>query len=215
MNKILVSEIFFSLNGEGLEIGKPTVFVRLSGCNLECSWCDTRYANDNPKEMSAMEIIKEIKKVNNGSDTVLITGGEPLTQDIENLVSLLTEKEYQISIETNGSIYRDILLDFDFISVDVKTPSSFNETYDLDTFKKIVNVIKIKGGQIKAVIADEKDYHFLKKFIEENSFNIPVIIQPCWGRITYKKLCEIYLSNPINHGDIRILLQIHKIGEYK
>ncbi len=215
MNKLLVSEIFFSLNGEGLEIGKPTVFVRLSGCNLECSWCDTEYTNEDPKEMSAMEIIKEIKKVDNGSDSVLITGGEPLGQDIENLVSLLKEKEYQISIETNGSIYCDILLNFDFISADIKTPSSSNETCDLDTFKKIVNAIKIKRGQIKAVIADEEDYEFLKKFIEKNSFNVPVIIQPCWGRITYKRLCEIYLSNPIKHGDIRILLQIHKIGEYK
>jgi 7-carboxy-7-deazaguanine synthase len=215
MNSLLISEIFFSLNGEGLEIGKPTVFVRFSGCNLNCSWCDTKYADYNSFQMSISEILEEIEKCNNGINSVLITGGEPLIQDIEYLVDALHKKEYDIGIETNGSVYKDVLLNIDFISVDIKTPSSNNETNDLVIFNKIVNAIKARKGQMKAVIADRRDYDFLKKFIEENSFNVPLIIQPCWGRITYKELCEMYLSNPINHNNVRVLLQIHKLGEIK
>lgn len=215
MKNLLVSEIFVSFNGEGLEIGKPTIFLRLSGCNLDCSWCDTKYANYNAVEKSTEEIIEEIDKLNKGINSVLITGGEPLLQDIGEIVDKLHKENYYISIETNGSVYDDVLLKTDFISVDIKAPSSNNETNDLDIFKKIVNAIKKRNGQMKAVIADRIDYDFLKKFIEENSFNVPLIIQPCWGKLNYKELCEMYLTNPINHNNIRVLLQIHKLGDIK
>ncbi|KYC46230.1 MAG: molybdenum cofactor biosynthesis protein A [Candidatus Methanofastidiosum methylothiophilum] len=215
MKNLQVSEIFFSINGEGLEIGKPTVFLRLSGCNLDCSWCDTKYASYNAVEKSIDEILEEIERNNNGIKSVLITGGEPLLQDIEEIVDVLHEKGYHISIETNGSIYNDVLLKIDFISVDIKTPSSKNETCDLDIFNKIVNVIMKRNGQMKAVISDKNDYIFLKKFINENSFNVPLIIQPCWDTLTYKELCELYTKDPINHNNARILLQIHKVGEIK
>ncbi len=215
MSNLLISEIFFSLNGEGLEMGKPTIFVRLSGCNLDCSWCDTKYADYDSTEMNIDEILEEIEKCNNVINSVLITGGEPLTQDIEPLVDILHRKQYDIGIETNGSVYKDVLLKIDFISVDIKTPSSNNETNDLVLFNKIVNAIKTRKGQMKAVIADRRDYDFLKKFIEENSFNVPLIIQPCWGKLSYKELCEMYLNNPINHNNVRVLLQIHKLGEIK
>jgi 7-carboxy-7-deazaguanine synthase len=215
MKNLLVSEIFFSINGEGLEIGKPTVFLRLSGCNLDCSWCDTKYANYNAVEKNINEIVEEIERINNGSKSVLITGGEPLLQDIGALVDILHKKNYHITIETNGSIYHKDLLKIDFISVDIKTPSSNNETNDLDTFTKIVNAITERNGQMKAVISDKKDYYFLKKFIDENSFNVPLIIQPCWGTLSYKGLCEMYASDPIIHNNVRLLLQIHKVGKIK
>ncbi|NMC76868.1 MAG: 7-carboxy-7-deazaguanine synthase QueE [Candidatus Methanofastidiosa archaeon] len=215
MKTLLVSEIFFSFNGEGLEIGKPTVFVRLSGCNLNCSWCDTKYANYNAKEMNTEEIMREIKKQSKFNKSVLITGGEPLNQDIHKLVNELSKERYHIGIETNGSIYDDILLKIDFISADIKSPSSNNETKDILTFNKIVNAILKKQGQMKAVISDKKDYEFVKRFVEENSFNVPLIMQPCWGELSYKELCELYISNPINHDNVRLMLQIHKIGDIK
>lgn len=215
MSNLLISEIFFSLNGEGLEMGKPTIFVRLSGCNLDCSWCDTKYADHNATEKNIDEILEEIEKCNSDINSVLITGGEPLTQDIEPLVDALHRKQYDVGIETNGSVYKDVLLKTDFISVDIKTPSSNNETNDLVVFMKIANAIKKRNGQMKAVIADRRDYDFLKKFIQENSFNVPLIIQPCWGKLSYKELCEMYLNNPINHNNVRVLLQIHKLGEIK
>ena len=215
MKTLLISEIFFSFNGEGLEIGKPTVFVRLSGCNLECSWCDTKYANYNKIEMNTDEIVREIKNHSKFNKSVLITGGEPLQQDIKELVNELSKEKYHIGIETNGSIYDEVLLKIDFISVDIKPPSSNNETNAIPPFSKIVNAITKKDGQMKAVISDKKDYEFVKKFVEENSFNVPLIIQPCWGEISYKELCELYISNPINHDNARVLLQIHKIGDIK
>lgn len=210
-----VSEIFFSLNGEGLLIGVPTVFVRLSGCNLDCAWCDTRYA-EKGIEKSVEDIVKMIHTCDNGfCSWVLITGGEPLLQDIRPLVTQLKREKYSIGIETNGSIYKDVLKGCDFISADVKTPSSNNPTTDMKTFKKIVDTIKKKDGQIKAVIADEDDYYFVYTLIKKHGITVPVVLQPCWGSMRYDQLCSLYFKDPIPVTTIRVLTQIHKKGGIK
>lgn len=210
-----VSEIFFSLNGEGLLIGVPTIFVRLSGCNLDCAWCDTGYA-EKGVEKSVEDIVEIVRACDNGyCSWVLITGGEPLIQDIHPLVICLKREGYTIGIETNGSIYKDVLTICDFISVDVKTPSSNNATTDMRTFKKIVDTIKKKDGQIKAVIADENDYNFVYALVKEHGIRVPVVLQPCWGSMQYDQLCSLYFENPIPVTNIRVLTQIHKIGGIK
>ena len=210
-----VSEIFLSLNGEGLLIGVPTIFVRLSGCNLQCTWCDTKYAWEKGTEKTVEQVIEEVKTCDNGfCDWVLITGGEPLLQEIDELVRKL-KNEYRIGIETNGSIYKDVLQMCDFISADIKPPSSGNPTDNIPTFTRIVNAIKKKNGQVKAVIADENDYTFVQKFIHENTIRVPVVLQPCWGKMTYQDLCKIYFKTPVPVRTIRILTQIHKIGDIK
>ena len=215
MSDLIVSEIFFSLNGEGLEIGKPQIFVRLSGCNLSCVWCDTKYSFDNGVKKTISGIMNEIKITSEECKSIVITGGEPLIQDINEFVDTLIENGYVITIETNGTIYDDVLTKVDFISVDIKTPSSKNETNELDTLKKTVDLISKRKGQLKAVIADLNDYKFIIDFIEKNSFKVPLVLQPCDGRMSYKGLCDLYLSNPIRYDNIRILLQLHKIGEIK
>lgn len=208
-----VSEIFFSLNGEGLLMGVPTIFVRLSGCNLNCVWCDTKYAQDTGTEKSVEDILEEVLACDNGfCDWVLLTGGEPLLQEIGSLVHKLKDAGYRIGIETNGSIYCDSVKTLDFVSADIKPPSSGNPTEDLRTFKKIVNAIKKKDGQIKAVIADKNDYQFIQNFVEENGIDVLLTLQPCWGTLTYQDLCTFYFENPITTRNIRILTQIHKIG---
>lgn len=210
-----VSEIFLSLNGEGLLIGVPTIFVRLSGCNLQCTWCDTKYAWEKGTEKTVEQVIEEVKTCDNGfCDWVLITGGEPLLQEIDELVRKL-KNEYRIGIETNGSIYKDVLQMCDFISADIKPPSSGNPTDNIPTFARIVNAIKKRNGQVKAVIADENDYAFVQKFIHENTIGVPVVLQPCWGKMTYQDLCKIYFKTPVPVRTIRILTQIHKIGDIK
>jgi len=210
-----VSEIFLSLNGEGLLIGVPTIFVRLSGCNLQCTWCDTTYAWEKGTEKTIKQVIEEVRTCDNGfCDWVLITGGEPLLQEIDGLVRKL-KNEYKIGIETNGSIYKDVLQMCDFISADIKPPSSGNPTDNIPTFTRIVNAIKKKNGQVKAVIADENDYTFVQKFIHKNTLTVPVVLQPCWGRMTYQDLCRIYFRTPVPVRNIRILTQIHKIGGIK
>lgn len=210
-----VSEIFFSLNGEGLLMGVPTVFVRLSGCNLRCAWCDTEYAWGKGSKKSVEEIVKEVEKADNGfCSWILLTGGEPLIQKIDQLVHPL-RKKYKIGIETNGSLYKDVLKNCDFISVDIKPPSSGNPTEDMHSFRGIVDVIERKEGQVKAVIADENDYAFVYRFVQENSMTVPLVLQPCWGRMGYHDLCKLYFKNPLPVRNIRILTQIHKIGGIK
>ena len=214
--KLYVSEIFFSLNGEGLLIGVPTIFVRLSGCNLRCRWCDTKYAWNMGTEKEDKEIIKEVKKADNGfCDWVLITGGEPLIQEIDGLIKNLRKAGYKIGIETNGSIYKEVLHTCDFISADIKPPSSGNPTTDYETFKKICAAIEKRGGQVKAVIADKDDYQFVHEFVKELTLETPLILQPCWGTLTYADLCRFYFENPLPVKTIRILTQIHKIGDIK
>jgi 7-carboxy-7-deazaguanine synthase len=211
-----VTESFFSLNGEGLLIGTPTVFVRLSGCNLRCAWCDTAYAWGEGMKKDVRTITEEVKSTDNGfCEWVLITGGEPLLQEIDELVNQLRNTGYRIGIETNGTIYKDILRKCDFISVDIKPPSSKNPTTDINTFKKIISVIEKRNGQIKAVIADENDYQFVCTFVEGNKITVPVVLQPCWESMTLTELYNLYLENPVPVKPIRILPQIHKIGDIK
>ena len=210
-----VSEVFFSLNGEGLLMGIPTVFVRLSGCNLRCSWCDTPYAWEKGTEKSVKEVYEAVKTGDNGFCWwVLLTGGEPLLQDVEELIDLL-QPHYRIGVETNGSLYERILERCDFISVDVKPPSSSNPTEDIHVFKKIIHAIEKRSGQVKAVIADENDYRFVKTFVEENTIKVPVVLQPCWGKMDYTELCALYFKTPIDTRNVRILTQIHKLGGIK
>ena len=103
-----IAEIFFSIQGEGVLIGTPTTFVRTVGCNLDCSWCDTRYARAGGSEMTAEEVSAAVDKF--GAPFVSLTGGEPLIQkDIGQLISMLLDDGYHITIETNGSLPLDSL----------------------------------------------------------------------------------------------------------
>ena len=119
MQRYYLSEIFFSINGEGLQIGIPMVFIRLSGCNLRCKWCDTKYSWIQKDQKNLEDIIHEVEKYN--TKWVCITGGEPLLQEIRHIINKL---KYRISLETNGTIYDDVIKKVDFVSVDIKIPSS-------------------------------------------------------------------------------------------
>lgn len=211
-----ISEIFFSLNGEGILIGIPTIFVRLSGCNLRCTWCDTQYAWEKGSKMSLQETLDRVLQCDNGfCSWVLLTGGEPLLQDIGPLIDALHRKKYLVGIETNGSLYESCLKKCDFISADLKPPSSGNKTDDLEVFKKITRVIRKKSGQIKAVIADPDDYRFVRDIITTNDLKSPLVLQPCWGRLTYRELCDLYFAEPLPLRHILVLTQIHKLGDIK
>lgn len=216
MTKLTVSEVFFSLNGEGLHSGVPTIFVRLTGCNLRCAWCDTQYAWEGGVETSVGDVVEEVNACDNGfCEWVLITGGEPLTQDITSLVTALRSSGYKIGVETNGSLYADVLNSVDFISADLKPPSSKNPTADFTTFNKIIHAIQKRSGQVKAIIADENDYHFVKTLVETYKWPVPFILQPCWGHMTYDELCSLYFRSPLPTKSVRVLTQLHKIGNIK
>ena len=206
MQKYFLSEIFFSVNGEGLQIGIPMVFIRLSGCNLRCKWCDTKDSWVQNDQVSLDDIVKEVDKYD--IEWVCITGGEPLLQDIKPLIKKL---QYKISLETNGTIYDDIIKEIDFVSVDIKTPSSGMKN-DFTVLQKVLDTTK--DGQLKTVISDENDYLFVKNSLNEIDLKFPLILQPNFFELSYKDLFSLYSKNPVDH-EIRILMQLHKIGDLK
>jgi 7-carboxy-7-deazaguanine synthase len=199
-----INEIFYSIQGEGNWTGLPNIFIRTSGCNLRCSYCDTKYAYNSYKEMKIKEIINDIKKYN--CNYICITGGEPLIhKEIIDLINNLIRYNYKISIETNGSIDIKPLSNIKslMISLDIKCPSS-NMTEKM----LYQNILYLKKqDQIKFVIKNLKDYNFAKKILQKNKINSTIFFQPVWGTDP-KKLINWILKDNLN---VKLGLQIQKI----
>ena len=182
-----VSEIFYAIEGEGIEIGRPEVFVRLSGCNLGCEWCDTKYAFEDGKEMTINEIFDVISSYH--CKNVSITGGEPLLQrdELIELVKNLKKSNYWIQLNTNGTLFdQEILEEVDLISMDCKCPSSNMESSD-QTLKKTKDLFN-KKTQFKFVIANTSDYAYARikiSSILQDAKNI--VFQPEWHNKKFAK----------------------------
>ena len=199
-----VNEIFYSIQGEGKNVGLPTIFIRLSGCNLRCRWCDTKYAYFEGKEKSVREIIEEIKKWD--CKRVCITGGEPLLQEeVYNLIDELIKLNYFVSVETNGSISIEELAKRDVvIEMDYKLPSSGFSKFML---KENLSFLR-KGDELKFIIADRNDYEVAKSIIKNNDIRAEIAMQPVWRKCKKRELAEWILKDGL---DVRFSLQIHKI----
>ncbi len=203
-----VNEIFYSIQGEGLQIGQPTVFLRLFACDLRCSWCDTMYAvkGNDYREMSNEKIFTEIGKYN--CKRVCITGGEPLIQKKELIpfTSKLIEDGYFIVLETSGhkeppEIFQDKSC---LISMDCKCPSSRMENrMNFSLFEKLTS-----KDQLKFVIQDEEDYSYARSILKKYEVKASIIFQPIHGKSLHW-LTEKILEDKLNF--IRVLPQLHKI----
>lgn len=202
-----IAEIFYSIEGEGIAIGKPEVFVRLAGCNLRCGWCDTKYALDDGRPMTLDEINREISTY--PCKNISITGGEPLLQKQEllELINLLRRNEFWIQLNTNGTIFDgDIFQKIDLLTVDCKCPSSLMKS-DLAVLKKVKKSFD-KKSQIKFVIANDMDFEYAKKVAAELDFSTAVF-QPEWQNKKYiEQIIEKVKAQSIN---ARIIIQQHKV----
>lgn len=202
-----VSEIFYSIEGEGMEIGKPEVFVRLSGCNLRCVWCDTKYALKKGKLMKVESIVSEIRKY--PCLNVSITGGEPLLQSNElfDFVKKLEEGGYWTQLNTNGTLFDEGIFKLvDLISMDCKCPSSMMKS-DTEVLKRVEKLFDQKT-QFKFVISDEKDFEYAKKILLEIDPQ-NAVFQPQWGNKKFTgKLVELVKADGLK---ARIILQQHKM----
>lgn len=197
-----IIEAFRSIQGEGKYIGVPTYFIRSSGCNLRCSWCDTSYAFDGGKDMS----LEEIVALTESDYHVSITGGEPMIQpEFLELVDMLLDDGKFITVETNGSIDVSSIAGREnvMISMDVKCPSSKM------TDKMILDNIRLleEKDQVKFVIADEKDLDFAIKTIDQYKPKAEVIFGAVGG-LNLKYLAEEVVRRKLN---VRVLPQLHKI----
>jgi len=199
-----INEIFYSIQGEGKWTGMPNIFVRVTGCNLRCSYCDTKYAYDDGKELSIDEIVNHIDKY--PCKYVCITGGEPLLQhETPDLINAVIKRNYKISLETNGSINIENIVNKKYlmISLDVKCPSSnMHEKMHLENI-----YLLRKNDQLKIIIQNKEDYNYAKKIIKKYDPICHVFFQPVWTTNT-KNLAGWILRDGLN---VKLGLQIHKM----
>ncbi len=199
-----VCEIFASIQGESTYAGVPCTFVRTTGCNLRCSYCDTVYAYDEGTELSEDEVVGKIDEI--GLRTVEITGGEPLLQDgVFPLVKRLLDRGYLVLIETNGSRDMSGIDARAVIILDVKTPGS-----GMSDSLLMSNLSCIKGkDEVKFVIADRRDYEWAKTFAEEHSLTrrCQVLFSPAFGMMDPRELSKWLVSDKM---EARLNLQLHK-----
>ena len=201
--KLKINEIYHSIQGESTYMGMPCIFIRLTYCNLRCTYCDTEYAFYDGKEMTIKEILSKIKSFN--CKTVEVTGGEPLAQDgcIE-LLNKLISKGYKVLLETSGSISITKVPNGIIKIVDFKCPSSKMEDRNLWS---IVDELS-DNDQIKFVIGDRNDYEWSCKMIEKHNLNRWVnLFSPVFDKIKPKTIVEWILEDGI---DVRFQLQMHK-----
>ncbi len=163
-NTLKISEIFFSAQGEGLRVGEPTIFVRFAGCEVRCDFCDTKYAWNEGEEEEIKTILKKIEKFKSLTKWVCITGGEPMLQDISELVKMLKKQGYLLHLETNGRIFRQ--LPFDWVTISPKPPNYIFA-------KEYVNLAK----EVKLVVDKYLSMEIIKK-ISWKFRKVPVFLQP-------------------------------------
>lgn len=211
MEKYKIVEIFESINGEGKKAGQLALFIRFQGCNLNCDYCDTKWANEENAEyihMSTEEIINRI--LESGIKNITITGGEPLIQPrIKELLKELSKLDIEIEIETNGSIDIKPFIEFKNISLtmDYKLSASKMESFmNLENFSYIR-----KNDTIKFVSGSIEDLEKVKTLIEKYNLKekCSIYISPVFGKIIPVEIVEFMLKNKLN--GINLQLQIHKI----
>lgn len=202
---IKVNEIYYSIQGESTFAGLPCVFVRLTYCNLRCSYCDTEYAFYDGKDLSISEIIDEVKKYN--CKLVEITGGEPLVQMDECLLLMkqLCDEGFEVLLETGGSLTIKNIDERVRIIMDLKCPSSGMEKKNLYD-----NINHLKStDELKFVIGSREDYGWtvdvIKKYQLENKCKI--LFSVVFGKLEPLQLVNWVLEDKLN---IRFQLQMHK-----
>jgi 7-carboxy-7-deazaguanine synthase len=200
-----INEIYYSLQGESTHSGRPCVFVRLTYCNLRCTYCDTEYAFYDGRELTLLEIIEKVKSYN--CPLVEITGGEPLIQkNVLPLMGYLCDSGFEVLLETAGHI--DICEIDPRVKriMDIKCPSSGESE---KTLWKNIECLK-DDDEVKFVVGTQEDLDYSKEIIEKYSLGnrCPVIISPVFDKISYQEIADWILHS---HLPIRMQIQLHKI----
>lgn len=208
-----VSEIFLSIEGEGKRVGTPCVFIRLYGCNLRCSYCDSLYAIEGKdyQELSINQIVDELKKYD--VKNVTLTGGEPLIhKDVDDLINKLISEKFFINVETNGTVKPIIKGENIFYTVDWKSPSSMMmDKMNLSVFKNLSknDVIKFVVGNIEDLLQAESVIQRLQELYNDE---IPsIFISPIFNRIDNESIVNFILHSEILKKQTRFQIQLHKI----
>lgn len=208
---MIVNEIFGSIDGEGLRTGELTTFVRLAGCNLQCSYCDTTYSQNSGDgdEMSIEEILSKVESI--GFHNITLTGGEPLIhKDIEKLVDCLIQKKYHVNIETNGSAKIDKYIKKNcLITLDNKTPSS-----GMNLFMLKENLSLLRENDVLKIVVAKCDFNYVENFLKENKVKSWIYLSPVFSKVNASEIVDFLKFLNKNNFDtkkIRVQVQLHKV----
>ena len=201
---VSINEIFYSIQGEAKNSGKPTIFIRTAGCPFRCTYCDTEYAFTEGNKFKISNIISKIKSYK--TNYVTVTGGEPLAQkNTIILLSALLNNSYNVSIETSGLLdISDIPNDIEIV-MDIKTPSSKEDSKNI---KNNLSIIK-KTDVIKFVIGNREDYEWSKDILIKNCLSNfkNIYFSPVHDALNLSDLADWILSDNLN---VTLQLQLHK-----
>jgi 7-carboxy-7-deazaguanine synthase len=201
---LTVNEIFFSIQGEGTRVGVPCVFLRLTGCPLRCTWCDTAYAFHEGGKRAPDEIVAELSRF--PSRLVLVTGGEPLAQPaVFPFLTRLLDEGWRVLVETSGHVRVDRVDPRAVVILDVKAPGS-GETARMDW----ANLELLKpGDEVKFVIQDRVDYEWSRALVRERRLQErnTVLFSPVHGVLPPGELAGWILEDGL---PVRLQVQLHK-----
>ncbi|HJY64234.1 MAG TPA: 7-carboxy-7-deazaguanine synthase QueE [Ignavibacteria bacterium] len=205
-HSLKINEIFYSIQGESSSAGLPCVFVRLTYCNIRCVYCDTEYAFYEGKDMSINEIIEQLRSYN--CNLIEITGGEPLVQEnVHELMTRLCNLDYNVMIETGGSLPIEFIDNRVKIIMDIKTPYS-----KMEHKNRYENIKYLKvDDEVKFVIGSRDDYDWSKNIINKYSLNkivSSVLMSPVFGEVENIDLASWILDDKLNN--VRFQVQLHK-----
>ena len=205
VSSLRITEIFYSLQGESNTVGIPTVFIRLTGCPLRCTYCDTAYAFTGGEKITLADIVKQTATY--GTKYVTVTGGEPLAQvACIDLIKELLDAGFIVSLETSGALDVSKVDKRTVKVLDFKTPSSGELSKNL---YQNIDFLTAKD-QIKFVIGNDEDYEWSKKLVEEHKLNdrCQILFSPVMGIQNPTELAEKILRDKLQ---VRFQVQLHKL----
>lgn len=202
-----ITEIFYSIQGESSYAGRPCVFVRTTGCNLRCVWCDTEYAFYGGRDMSVDEVFEEIERLGHGCRLVELTGGEPLLQrDIGDLARRLLSAGYAVLCETSGSVTVGRVPAEVVKIMDIKCPGSGEA--EANDWRNL-ELLKPGQDELKFVIAGREDYEWAVRQLRERDLDRFVVhFSPEFDSMDVRELAEWILADGL---PVRVQLQLHKL----
>lgn len=204
-NKLRITEIFYSLQGETRTVGLPTVFVRLTGCPLRCQYCDTAYAFQGGQLLSLDDIMAQVNAYH--PRYVTVTGGEPLAQSLcHELLTSLCDAGYNVSLETSGALDVSKVDQRVVKVIDLKTPGSLES--DRNLYSNIAYLLP--QDQIKFVICGRQDYDFAKEKMQEYSLaeKCDVLFSPSHQQLENQTLADWIIQDNL---PVRFQIQLHKV----
>jgi 7-carboxy-7-deazaguanine synthase len=199
-----VTEIFYSLQGEGTRAGRPCVFVRFTGCDLRCTYCDSAYAFQGGTERSREEVVAEVSRY--PCRFVLLTGGEPMLQrELPELARELLGRGWEVAVETHGQAPLDALPPEVIRIADVKTPGSGEPATELGWLDRLQ-----PHDEVKFVVTSEEDFRWSARVVRDRGLEgrCAILFSPVWGRVEPRDLARWLLESGLT---ARMSLQIHKV----